>query len=115
MRTKYFNDGVIGNEKITASYSERGELIRLFYGSADFKQFVDYNHVGLKINDSGLVYLHQDVNNRFDQEYIKDTNVLKTEIYNSYFNVKVTQIDFVPIKENVLIRRFTFINENTIE
>ena len=115
MRTKYFNDGVIGNEKITASYSERGELIRLFYGSADFKQFVDYNHVGLKINDSGLVYLHQDVNNRFDQEYIKDTNVLKTEIYNSYFNVKVTQIDFVPIKENVLIRKFKVKNENRID
>ena len=114
MRTKYFNDGVIGNEKVTASFSERGELLRLFYGSADFKQFVDYFHVGLKINDSALVYLHQDVNNRYEQEYIKDTNVLKTEIYNAYFNVKVTQTDFVPIDENVLIRRYVVKNENRI-
>ncbi len=115
MRTKYFNDGVIGNEKVTASYSEKGELIRLFYGSADFKQFVDYNHIGLKINDSALIYLHQDVNNRFNQEYIQDTNVLKTDIYNAYFNVNITQIDFVPIKENVLIRKFKIKNENRID
>ena len=59
MRTKYFNDVVIGNDKITATFSDRGELLRLFYGSADFKQFVDYFHVGIKINDSALIYLHQ--------------------------------------------------------
>ena len=87
MRTKYFNDAIIGNDCITASYTENGELIRLFYGSADFKQFVDYYHIGLKINDSALVYLHQDVNNRYEQKYLKDTNVLITEIYNAYFNV----------------------------
>ena len=112
MRTKYLNDGVIGNEKITASYSETGELLRLFYGSADFKQFVDYFHVGIKVNDSALIYLHQDVNNYYEQEYIKDTNILKTEIYNRYFNVKVTQIDFVPIDENVLIKKYIVKNDN---
>ena len=114
MRTKFFNDGVIGNEKITASISERGELLRLFYGSADFKQFVDYFHAGIKINDSGLIYLHQDVNNRFSQEYVKNSNVLKTEIYNAYFNVKITQTDFVPINENILIRKYVVRNENRI-
>ena len=115
MRTKYFNDGVIGNERITASFSDKGELLRLFYGSADFKQFVDYFHVGIKINDSNLVYLHQDVNNRYEQEYVPNTNILKTEIYNAYFNVKVTQTDFVPIKENVLIRKYVIKNENRID
>ena len=114
MRTKYFNDGIIGNEKVTASFTKTGELIRLFYGSADFKQFVDYFHVGIKINDSGLIYLHQDINNLYKQNYIENTNILNTEIYNSYFNIKITQVDFVPIDENVLIKKYIFKNENKI-
>ena len=35
MRTKYFNDGIIGNGTVTASFTKTGELIRLFYGQAD--------------------------------------------------------------------------------
>ena len=112
MRTKYFNDGVIGNERITASFTERGELIRLFYGSADFKQFVDYFHTGIQVNDSALIYLHDDVNNRYEQSYIENTNILKTSIYNAYFNINITQIDFVPIEENVLIRKYIIKNES---
>ena len=54
MRTKYFNDGVVGNNKIKASFTKSGELIRLYYGSADYKQFLDIFHTGLKINDSAL-------------------------------------------------------------
>ena len=38
MRAKYFNDGIIGNAKMTASFSKTGELLRLFYGSADYKK-----------------------------------------------------------------------------
>lgn len=115
MRTKYFNDGVVGNQKITASFTKTGELIRLFYGSADYKQFLDTFHTGIKVNDSALIYLHNDINNVYNQEYIKDTNMLKTEILNTYFNVKIQQTDFVPIGENLLVRSYKIINENTID
>ena len=115
MRTKYFNDGVVGNKKIKASFTKTGEMIRMFYGAADYKQFVEFYHTGIKVNDSALIYLHNDINNSFSQEYIKDTNVLQTHIYNSYFRVRITQTDFVPISENVLIKHYVFKNENTID
>ncbi len=114
MRTKYFNDGIIGNQKLTASFTKTGELMRLFYGSADYKQFLDTFHTGLKINDSALIYLHNDINNTYNQEYIKDTNLLKTEILNTYFNVKITQTDFIPLNENILVKSYKITNLNTI-
>lgn len=115
MRTKYFNDGLVGNKKIKASFTKTGELIRLFYGSADYKQFLDFFHTGVKVNDSALIYLHNDVNNVYSQEYIRDTNILETEIFNTYFSLRVTQTDFVPINQNVLIKKYKLKNENTID
>lgn len=115
MRTKYFNDGLVGNKKIKASFTKTGELIRLFYGSADYKQFLDFFHTGVRINDSGLIYLHNDVNNVYSQEYVRDTNVLQTEIFNTYFSLRVSQTDFVPINENILIKKYKFKNENKID
>ncbi len=115
MRTKYFNDGLVGNNHIKASFTKNGELIRLLYGAADYKQFVDLFHVGIKVNESGLIYLHNDVNNTYTQEYVKDTNILKTEIFNSYYKIKVIQNDFVPVDEKFLVRYYTFKNENNID
>ncbi len=115
MRTKYFNDGLVGNKKIKASFTKKGELIRLFYGAADYKQFLDFFYTGVKINDSSLIYLHSDINNIYSQEYIKDTNVLRTEIFNSYFSLRISQTDFVPINENILIKKYKFKNENKID
>ena len=112
---KYFNDAIIGNENITASYSKKGELLRLFYPFSDYKQFIDFYHVGLKVNDSGIIYLHDDINNVYEQYYEQDTNILNTEIYNSYFKLKILQTDFVSIKENILVRKYKFTNENVID
>ena len=66
---KYFNDAVIGNQSIVASYTKNGELIRIFYPNRDYKQILDFFHTGLKINDSRLIYLHQDINNIYNQTY----------------------------------------------
>lgn len=115
MKTKYYNDAIIGNKKIVASFSKNGELLRMFYSGPDYRQFFDYIYSGLKINDSGLVNLHDDINNIYNQYYTKDTNILNTEIKNTYFNLKIKQIDFVPIKENVLVKKYKFINENNID
>ena len=112
---KYFNDAIIGNEKITASYTKKGELIRLLYPNRDYKQFIDFYHIGLKINDSAIVYLHNDINNIYNQYYTEGTNILNTEVLNTYFKLKVIETDFVCIKENVLVRRMKFVNENVID
>ncbi len=115
MRTKYLNDAIIGNKKIVASYTNKGELLRLYYPAPDHKQYIDYCYAGLKINDSCLIKLHDDINNEYNQYYTEDTNILNTEIRNTYFNLKVNQLDFVPIKQNVLVKRYEFINENSID
>lgn len=112
---KYFNDAIIGNENITASYTRKGELIRLLYPNTDYKQFIDFYHLGLKINDSAIVYLHNDINNIYNQYYTEGTNILNTEVLNTYFKLKVIETDFVCVKENVLVRKLKFVNENVID
>lgn len=112
---KYYNDAIIGNQNILASFTKQGELLRLLYPTRDYKQMIDFFHVGLKINDSRLVYLHEDINNIYMQQYEEDTNILNTEVLNTYFNLKVVQTDYASIKENVLVRKYKFTNENTID
>ena len=59
--------------------------------------------------------MHTDINNSYVQYYDTDTNILNTEITNTYFNLKILQTDFVTIKEDILVKKYTFINENNIE
>lgn len=75
---KLYNDAIIGNQKMLVTYSKRGEILRAFYPTVDFKQWIDFFHVGVKINDSNIIYLHEDINNTYYQEYLEDTNILKT-------------------------------------
>ena len=111
---KYINDAIVGNTKVTASFSKKGELLRLFYPSCDYKQFIEKLHMGVKINDSGVIYLHDDINNIYMQSYVENTNILQTEILNTYFSLRILQTDFVPIKENILVRSYCFKNESNI-
>ncbi len=115
MKRKYLNDAIIGNRKMIASLSEKGELLRLSYPTADYRQFIDYYETGVKINDSALIRLHNDINNVYNQYYSTDTNVLNTEIENTYFKLNMKQEDFIPMKKDVLIRRYTFTNYNKID
>ena len=93
MKRKYLNDAFIGNRKMIASVSEKGELLRLSYPTADYRQFIDYYETGVKINDSALIRLHDDINNVYNQYYSTDTNVLNTEIENTYFKLNMKQED----------------------
>ena len=112
---KYLNEAIIGNKKIIATFTSKGEMQRIYFPSRDNKQYINYFHTGVKINESDLIYLHDDINNIYKQYYDTDTNILNTEIKNTYFELKILQTDFVAIKDNVLVRRYTFINENTID
>lgn len=115
MTNKYYNDAIIGNKKIIASYTEKGELQRLCYPEVDGRQFIDYFQTGVKINDSNLIYLHQDINNKYSQEYIENTNILKTNIKNTYFNFNIEQIDFALIDQNIIVKKYIFKNNNSVD
>ena len=62
MNSKYFNEALIGNQKITASFSERGELLRFYNDTVNY-EIVDSYRTALKVNDSYAIYLDDDVNN----------------------------------------------------
>lgn len=111
---EYKNDAIIGNKELKIGLTKNGEIIRICYPNIDYRQMIENLHMGVKINDSNIIYMHKDVNNIYHQEYIEDTNVLKTIIKNTYFNLKMEQIDFVCITNNVLIRKYTFTNEHEI-
>ncbi len=115
MKNKNYNDAIIGNKNIKATISKKGELLRLYYPNIDFKQFIDTFHIGIKVNDSSIIYLHEDINNRYYQYYTEDTNILNTEIENTYFNLNIRQTDFATIKNNLIIRKYVFANNNKID
>lgn len=112
---KYLNEAIIGNKNILATLSGKGEALRISYPSRDNRQYLKFLHMGLKINDSDIIYLHDDINNTYKQYYDTDTNILNTEISNTYFNLKVVQTDFAMLKEDVIVRKYTLINENNID
>ena len=112
---KYLNEAIIGNKNMLVTFSGKGEMLRLSYPNKDNRQYLKYFHTGVKINDSGLIYLHEDINNTYLQYYDTDTNILNTEVTNTYFNLKILQTDFVTIKEDILVKKYTFINESNIE
>ena len=115
MKNKYLNEAIIGNKNIVASFSSKGEILRLSYPNRDFKQFIDVMHFGVKVNDSRLIYLHDDINNVYNQYYAENTNILNTQIENKYFNLQIIQTDFVSIKEDLLIKKYVVKNNNTID
>ena len=112
---KYYNDAIIGNKEITASYTKKGELLRVFYPNTDYRQFVDYFHTGVKINDSNMIYLHDDINNQYEQYFTENTNILNTNIINTYFELNILQTDFVCINKNVIVKKYKFKNKNNID
>lgn len=69
----------------------------------------------MKVNDSAIIYLHQDINNRYNQYYTDNTNILNTEIENTYFNIKIRQTDFALVKENIIAKRYTIVNGNKLD
>jgi len=112
---KYLNEGIIGNKNMLATFTDKGELLRLYFPFKDSKQYINYFHTGVKINDSDLIYLHDDINNVYKQYYDTDTNILNTEVTNTYFNLKVVQTDYMLMKENVLVKRYVFLNDGKID
>ena len=115
MENKYLNEAIIGNKKMIATFTSKGEMQRVYFPSKDNKQYINYFHTGVKVNESDLIYLHDDINNTYKQYYDTDTNILNTEITNTYFNLKIVQTDFIMIKENILLKKYTFLNDGKIE
>ncbi len=115
MENKYLNEAIIGNKNMIATFTEKGELQRMYFPSKDNRQYINFFHTGVKVNNSDLIYLHDDINNVYKQYYDTDINVLNTEVTNTYFNLNMLQTDYVLLKENVLAKRYIFLNNGKID
>ena len=115
MENKYFNEAIVGNRNTIATFTAKGELQRMYSPSKDNRQYIDFFHTGITVNNSDLIYLHDDINNVYRQYYEPDTNVLNTEVTNTYFNIKILQTDFIMLKENVLVKKYILMNEGKID
>lgn len=115
MENKYLNEAIIGNKNMIATFTSKGEMQRIYFPNRENRQYINFFHTGVKVNTSDLIYLHDDINNVYKQYYDTDTNILNTEITNTYFNLTIVQTDYVLIKENVLVKRYTLLNESKID
>lgn len=115
MENKYLNEAIIGNKNMIATFTGKGELQRIYFPNKEIRQYVNFFHTGVTVNESDLIYLHDDINNVYKQYYDTDTNILNTEVTNTYFNLKMVQTDYMLMKENVLVKRYTLLNEAKID
>ena len=84
----YFNDAIIGNGKVTVGLDRKGRMLRAYFVCGEEYE-TDY-----------------------EQKYVQDTNILKTNMYLLKKNVNIVQTDFIPINENMYIRNYEIKNES---
>ena len=54
MESKYFNEAIIGNKNILATFTSKGEMQRMYFPSKDNRQYIEFFHTVCLI-----VFTHQ--------------------------------------------------------
>lgn len=111
---KHLNEAFVGNKKIRVSFNDKGKILRLFYPSPDYRQFFEFSDTLFKV-DEKVFNIHTDLGNEYNQYYVKNTNILKTEIINKEIGIKIIQTDFCPPDEDILIRKYIVENLDNVE
>ena len=113
----YFNDAIIGNGKVTVGLDRRGRILRTYFPTPDFKSQISDIYVSFKIYDETEEeeYIHvcgEEYGTEYEQKYVQDTNILKTNMYILNKDISIIQTDFVPLNENMHIRNYEIKNES---
>lgn len=109
MGRTYFNHGIIGNGKLLATLTDKGELNRIFWPDPDFYQQINSISVGIKYDDSETKFLNDNVWYT-EQKYEKDCAILTTLFENSDYGLRIHQSDFVLNDDDTIIRKYTIEN-----
>lgn len=113
----YFNNAIIGNGKVTLGIDTRGKLLRAYFPQPDFKSQISDMYIAFKIYDEMEEdeYIHvcgEEYNTDYEQKYVQDTNILKTNMYILDKDISVLQTDFAPLNENMCIRNYEIKNSS---
>lgn len=113
MQKSYYNNAIIGNSSMLVCLSEKSELLRLFWPNIDYLQQFDKMLCGIYIkNRSGSTMWLNDHRCQHHQQYITDTNIVKSTIINHMDGYKVEVYDFVYPQEDIFVRKFDITNSS---
>ncbi len=106
MQKSYYNNAITGNSTMLATFSDRAELLRLFWPNIDYMQQFDKLLCGIYLkNVNGSTVWLNDHRCEHHQEYLTDTNVVKSTISNYFNGYRVVIYDFVYPEIDVLVRK----------
>ncbi len=106
MQKSYYNNAITGNSSMLATFSDKAEVIRLFWPNIDYIQQFDKLLCGIYIkNKNGSTVWLNDHRCEHYQDYLPDTNIIKSTITNDFDGYKVVIYDFIHPDKDVLIRK----------
>lgn len=113
----YFNDAIIGNGKVTVGLDRKGRILRAYFPTPDFKSQISDMYIAFKIYNEleEEEYIHvcgEEYGTEYEQKYVQDTNILKTNMYILEKDISIVQTDFIPLNENMYIRNYEIKNES---
>mgnify|MGYP001029164365 CR=1 FL=1 len=111
MGKSYINNAVVGNGSMLGCISETGELIRLYWPEIDHPQHIEKMLTGFfDANISNSTMWFSEGDHETTQNYIKDTNILRTTVKISKLSLEVVQTDFCIPDKHVLVRHYSVKN-----
>lgn len=109
MGRTYFNHGITGNGKLLATFTDKGEINRIFWPEPDFYQQINSISIGFKYDDTETKFLNENLW-YVEQSYEDNSNILLTSFENSDFGLRIYQRDFVLEDRDILVRKYTIEN-----
>ncbi len=107
----FFNNAVIGNSKILATLDDKSQILRIFWPHIDYAQHIDKFLLGIYFpNVSNTIHWIDSSEWHHVQYYIEDTNILRTVITSSIYELSITLTDFVAHDNDVIIRNIEIQN-----
>ena len=105
MGRTYFNHGITGNGKLLATFTDKGELNRIFWPEPDYYQQINSISIGFKLDNTPTKFLNDNLWYT-EQYYEPNSNILVTTFENSDIGLKVYQRDFVTNGRDILVRNY---------
>lgn len=109
MGRTYFNHGIVGNGKLLATFTDKGEINRIFWPEPDFYQQINSISVGIKFDEGETRFFNDNVW-YVEQKYEDNTAILDTLFENSDYGLRLHQKDFVLKDRDVLVRKYIIEN-----
>ena len=112
MRNKFLNEALVGNSSMLASLDRYGRFLRIFWPYLDSRQLLDQYRLGLKFDDGKNTKDIFCEENIIRQEYISETNVLRTVLVIRGYDVGIEVTDFIDPHKDTITRMIKMNNKS---